>query len=250
MPTIKQRQLDPLYLALDLENKHHVVDFIEQNQLKGIPVKVGMELFYREGPQVIYELRERGHQIFLDLKLHDIPATVKRAMSNLAKLDVDVVNVHAQGGRKMIEAAREGLEEASSGARPLLLAVTQLTSTDQAMLEDELLVQDEMPQVVGHYAKLAKQSGADGVVCSVQEVETIKQSCGHSFLTLTPGIRLTSGEVHDQKRIATPNLAGKKSSDAIVVGRSITAAEQPSAAYQKIKEEFEYARQITRATST
>ncbi|MFD2925457.1 orotidine-5'-phosphate decarboxylase [Halobacillus naozhouensis] len=247
---MKTRYLQPLYLALDLQDRSQALDFLEQHQLQDIPVKVGMELFYREGPGLIEELAKQGHPIFLDLKLHDIPTTVKRAMSNLAKLDVDVVNVHAQGGKHMIEAAREGLEQSSRGKRPLLLAVTQLTSTDETMLHNELLVKEKMTDVVAHYAELAHQSGADGVVCSVHEVETIKQTCGNSFLTLTPGIRRSTGVLHDQKRAATPVEAGEIGSDSIVVGRSITQANNPLAAYQTIKEEFENGRQATRSTST
>ncbi|WP_163530457.1 orotidine-5'-phosphate decarboxylase [Halobacillus ihumii] len=247
---MKTSHLQPLYLALDLENKSQVLHFLEQHQLQGIPVKVGMELFYREGPSMIEELAKQGHPIFLDLKLHDIPTTVKRAMSNVAKLDVDVVNVHAQGGKHMIEAAREGLEQSSQGKRPLLLAVTQLTSTDESMLHHELLVKEKMTDVVDHYAGVSKQSGADGVVCAVHEVKAIKQNCGNSFLTLTPGIRRSSGENHDQKRSATPFKAGEIGSDSIVVGRGITQASDPLAAYQTFKEELENGRQTARSTST
>ncbi len=204
-----------------------------------------MELFYKEGPAVIYDLKERGHSIFLDLKLHDIPQTVNRAMKNVASLGVDVVNVHASGGKKMISAAREGLMEGSvnEDCRPLLLAVTQLTSTDQTMLSNELLLPHTVEESVTHLAELSQSGGADGVVCSVKEIKMIKQACGNEFFTITPGIRKSEEDQHDQKRVAAPFEAGRDGTDAIVVGRSITEADDPFHTYQLIKEEFIHGKQ-------
>ncbi|WP_411790441.1 orotidine-5'-phosphate decarboxylase [Halobacillus rhizosphaerae] len=235
------KTIEPLYIALDFESADAALTFLQQNQLQGVPVKVGMELFYKEGPSIIKQLNDRGNPIFLDLKLHDIPMTVKRAMASLASLKVDVVNVHAQGGSEMIAAAKEGL--AALENPPLLLAVTQLTSTNQSMLEEELKVQAPLQEIVQHYALLAKNSGADGVVCSVKEVSFIREVCGKQFVTLTPGIRRQLDEHHDQKRVATPFEAGKQGSHSIVVGRSITQAENPLRTYQMIKEELQHGQQ-------
>lgn len=229
-------RLDPVYFALDFETGQEAMEFLEQHHLNGIPVKVGMELFYREGPGMIHQLKDAGHSIFLDLKLHDIPETVRRSMRNLAKLNVDVINVHAQGGGTMLKAARTGLEEGSSEERPLLLAVTMLTSTDQSMLEKELLLDRPLTEVVEHYGELAEKNGVDGVVCSVEESQLIKEHT--NLYALTPGIRLEGGDKHDQKRVATPALAMEKGSDSIVVGRAIREADDPYAVYQQIKEEF------------
>ncbi|UOQ46487.1 orotidine-5'-phosphate decarboxylase [Halobacillus salinarum] len=235
------KRIHPLYLALDFEEAQKALHFLEVNHLSGIPVKVGMEMYYKEGPAIVHELKRRGHAIFLDLKLHDIPVTVKRAMSTIAGLGVDVVNVHAQGGSNMIAAAREGLERQSG--RPLLLAVTQLTSTDEEMLKREQLVPEPMEEVVAHYAGLSKRAGADGVVCSVREVESVRRSCGAEFITLTPGIRAKEDEKHDQKRVATPFQAGIAGSHAIVAGRSIKSAQDPLSAYESMKKELENGRQ-------
>ncbi|WP_037985912.1 orotidine-5'-phosphate decarboxylase [Thalassobacillus devorans] len=233
--------MSSLYIALDIENKKKALQFLEQHQLEGTAVKVGMELFYQEGPSIIAGLKERNHDIFLDLKLHDIPTTVENAMRNLSRLDVDMVNVHAQGGIEMIAAAKKGLEEGCQGKeRPVLLAVTQLTSTDQKMLSEELRQQGTVEESVIHLAKLAKAGGADGVVCSVQEVKAIKAACGSSFLTVTPGIRPEGVQQNDQKRSATPVEAKQQGTDAIVVGRAITAASDPYFSHQQIIEEWNH----------
>ncbi|MGP4078143.1 orotidine-5'-phosphate decarboxylase [Halobacillus sp. K22] len=232
------KQLHPVYFALDFETGADALHFLKSYQLEGIPVKVGMELFYREGPAIIRQLKENHHPVFLDLKLHDIPKTVQRAMANLARLGVDVVNVHAQGGSDMIEAARDGLEQEDESKRPLLLAVTILTSSDAAMIQNELLLSHSLESMVVHYAEMAKQNGADGVVCSVKESRLIKEAAGEEFYTLTPGIRLPSGETHDQKRVATPEEAKKEQSNSIVVGRAIRESEDPRHTYETMKEAF------------
>ncbi|WP_082234233.1 orotidine-5'-phosphate decarboxylase [Halobacillus massiliensis] len=230
---------NPLYVALDFPRKEQVLQFLETNGLKKVPVKVGMELFYREGPSIIEDLKKRNHPVFLDLKLHDIPATVKRAMTSLASLEVDIVNLHAQGGSAMMQAAAEGLDIGSANKKPLLLAVTQLTSTDDMMLSNELLINGKsMEEAVIHYAVLSKNNGVDGVVCSVKEVPALRKACGKDFIALTPGIRQSDAEHHDQKRVATPEAAGEAGSDCIVVGRNITQSSDPFAAYKKMKEEF------------
>ncbi len=232
------KELQPVYFALDFETGEEALGFLERHQLTGIPVKVGMELYYREGASIIERLKQNGHNIFLDLKLHDIPETVRRAMRNLASLGVDVVNVHAQGGSRMMTSAKHGLQEGAAGHTPILLGVTMLTSTDQSMMEQELLYDRKLHDVVLHYAQLAEKSGVDGVVCSVEEAELIHR---HTKLSaLTPGIRLPGGNAHDQKRIATPEIAGQKGSNSIVVGRAIRDAENPFATYQQIKEAFTY----------
>ncbi|SFJ94017.1 orotidine-5'-phosphate decarboxylase [Halobacillus dabanensis] len=237
------KKIQPIYFALDFENAETALSFLDKNDLSGIPVKVGMELYYREGPRIIEQLKSRGHDIFLDLKLHDIPETVRRSMRNLAKLDVDVINVHAQGGGDMIKAAKRGLEEGASDEVPVLLAVTMLTSTDQKMLEQDLLLKESLINVVHHYSKLAEINGADGVVCSVEEAAMIKQQT--RLLALTPGIREKNGGRQDQKRVATPVEALEKGSDSIVVGRAIRDAEDPQATYTKMKEAFTYGQQTT-----
>ena len=200
-------------------------------------VKIGMELYYAEGPEIVRAVKRRGHRVFLDLKLHDIPNTVKKAMAVLSGLDVDIVNVHAAGTSAMMRAALEGLTR-PDGSRPLLIAVTQLTSTDQKALSEDLWIDKPMQDVVMHYAQTAALAGLDGVVCSPLESETVHHVCGPSFLTVTPGIRFSDGSTDDQKRIMTPADAKKAGSDYIVVGRPITAAPDPVAAYERCIREF------------
>lgn len=222
-------------VALDFSKKEDVMNFLDKFD-KPIYVKVGMELTYAFGFEMIREIKERGHKIFLDLKLHDIPNTVKNGMKNLAKLDVDVVNLHAAGGSAMMKAAMEGLNEgAVNGKRPLCIAVTQLTSTSQEAMNEELLIPGDVKDVVISYAKLAKESGLDGVVCSVHEARAIHEACGADFLTVTPGIRLSSDSKDDQKRVATPQFAKEEGCDYIVVGRSITKSEDPYKTYNEIE---------------
>jgi len=200
-------------------------------------VKIGMELYYAEGPSIVREIKRRGHPIFLDLKLHDIPNTVKKAMSVLRDLDVDICNLHAAGTKAMMEAALEGLTR-PDGTRPLLIAVTQLTSTDQETMERDILIREPMDKVVMHYALTAKQAGLDGVVCSPLEAGKVHETCGREFLTVTPGVRFADGDKGDQKRVMTPEEAKKIGSDYIVVGRPITASEDPVAAYARCMAEF------------
>lgn len=200
-------------------------------------LKIGMELFYAEGPSIVKEIKRRGHRIFLDLKLHDIPNTVKKAMSVLARLDVDMTNVHAAGTIEMMRAALEGLTR-SDGTRPLLIAVTQLTSTSEERMQQELLINASMPDTVKQYARNAKAAGLAGVVCSPLEAALVKEACGPDFLTVTPGIRFADGDVGDQVRVMTPARAREGGSDYIVVGRPITAAADPVAAYRRCVKEF------------
>ena len=200
-------------------------------------VKIGMELYYAEGPAIVRELKRRGHKIFLDLKLHDIPNTVKKAMSVLSRLDVDMCNLHAAGTIEMMKAAVEGLTR-EDGTRPVLLAVTQLTSTSEERMHNDLLIPGNIGDVVVHYAKNAQAAGLDGVVCSPLEAGLVKAACGTNFVTVTPGIRFADGVVGDQVRITTPEKAREIGSDYIVVGRPITAAEDPVAAYQRCVAEF------------
>ena len=200
-------------------------------------VKIGMELYYAEGPAIVRELRRRGHKIFLDLKLHDIPNTVQKAMAVLSRLDVDMVNLHAAGTKAMMEAALKGLTR-EDGTRPILLAVTQLTSTSEERMHEELLISGSIQDCVCHYAELAKEAGLDGVVCSPLEAGMVKARCGQTFLTVTPGIRFADGNVGDQVRITTPAKAKEIGSDFIVVGRPITAAEDPVAAYRECVKQF------------
>ena len=222
-------------VALDFSKKEDVLNFLYKFD-KPIYVKVGMELTYAFGFEMIREIKKRGHKIFLDLKLHDIPNTVKNGMKNLAKLDVDIVNLHAAGGSAMMKAAMEGLEEgAVNGKRPLCIAVTQLTSTSQEAMNEELLIPGNVKDVVISYAKLAKESGLDGVVCSVHEAKGIHEACGNDFLTVTPGIRLAEDSKDDQKRVATPAFAKEEGCDYIVVGRSITKSEDPYKTYNEIE---------------
>lgn len=200
-------------------------------------VKIGMELYYAEGPSIVREIKKRGHKIFLDLKLHDIPNTVKKAMAVLSDLDVDITNLHAGGTKAMMKAALEGLTR-PDGTRPLLIAVTQLTSTDQEAMENDLLIKEPIDKVVMHYAKCAQESGLDGVVCSPLEAGKVHAACGENFLTVTPGVRFADGEVGDQKRVMTPAAAKEIGSDYIVVGRPITQADDPVAAYRRCVAEF------------
>lgn len=229
-----------LYLALDFPNWRETEQFISQNGLQGVPVKVGMELFYREGPEIIEKLKADNHAIFLDLKLFDIPTTVRKAMQNIAGLGVDIVNVHALGGSRMIAAAKEGLLAGNpAGGRTKLIAVTLLTSLDEETMHQELLLSGSLGANTEHLARLAKSNGADGVVCSVQESRRIKTACGPEFLTVTPGIRLLQSEKDDQVRIATPRTAREHEADIPVVGRSITQAKNPQSVYKQAVEEWE-----------
>ena len=224
-------------IACDFSSKKACMDFLDKFTGKKPFVKIGMELFYAEGPQIVREIKERGHKIFLDLKLHDIPNTVKKSMSVLRNLDVDMTNLHAAGTGAMMEAALEGLTR-PDGTRPLLIAVTQLTSTDQERMENDLLIKEPIDKVVMHYAHNAKVAGLDGVVCSPLEAGKVHETCGKEFLTITPGVRFADGDIGDQKRVMTPAEAKKIGSDYIVVGRPITAAEDPVAAYNRCVEEF------------
>ena len=220
-------------IALDFPSKAETLAFLDRFPAGEKPfVKIGMELFYAEGPDMVREIKARGHKIFLDLKLHDIPNTVKRAMASLSRLDVDLVNLHAAGGSEMMRAALEGLTR-PDGTRPLLIAVTQLTSTNAETLKNELLIPVPMEETVLSYAKNAAGSGLDGIVCSPLEAAKVKEVCGEDFLTVTPGIRFADSAAGDQKRIMTPEKAGKSGCDYIVVGRPITQAEDPVAAYRR-----------------
>ena len=224
-------------IACDFPSAAETFAFLDKFSGKKPFVKIGMELFYAEGPQIVREIKKRGHKIFLDLKLHDIPNTVKKAMRVLSNLDADIVNLHASGTVNMMKAAIEGLTRAD-GMRPLLIAVTQLTSTDGESLKNDLLINEPMEKVVMHYAENAKKAGLDGVVCSPLEAEAVHSRCGADFLTVTPGIRFPDSEVGDQKRIMSPGDAKKAGSDYIVVGRPVTAAENPVAAYERCLREF------------
>ncbi|MCQ2404536.1 MAG: orotidine-5'-phosphate decarboxylase [Clostridia bacterium] len=224
-------------VACDFASAEQTYAFLDKFTGKKPFVKIGMELFYAEGPAIVRELKARGHKIFLDLKLHDIPNTVKKSMAVLSRLDVDITNLHAAGTKRMMEAAVEGLTR-PDGTRPLLIAVTQLTSTDQESMENDLLIKEPIDQVVMHYAKNAKDAGLDGVVCSPLEAGKVHDTCGKAFLTITPGVRFADGDIGDQKRVMTPAEAKKIGSDYIVVGRPITAADDPVAAYERCLNEF------------
>ena len=224
-------------VACDFPGRQETLAFLDRFTGKKPFVKVGMELYYAEGPGMVREIRERGHRIFLDLKLHDIPNTVKKAMAVLSRLEVDLVNLHAAGTKAMMEAALEGLTR-PDGTRPLLIAVTQLTSTDQQRMERVLRIERPLPEVVLHYAGLAREAGLDGVVCSPLEAKAVHEACGRDFLTVTPGVRFAGGEVGDQVRVTTPALARQIGSDYIVVGRPITQAADPVAAYERCLAEF------------
>ncbi len=224
-------------IACDFASAEQTFEFLDKFTGRKPFVKIGMELFYAEGPAIVKEIKKRGHKIFLDLKLHDIPTTVKKAMAVLSNLDVDICNLHAGGTVKMMEAAIEGLTRAD-GTRPLLIAVTQLTSTDQQSMETDLLIKEPIDKVVMHYALNAKKAGLDGVVCSPLEAEKVHGICGADFITVTPGVRFADGDVGDQKRVMTPAEAKKIGSDYIVVGRPITKADDPVAAYERCVKEF------------
>lgn len=224
-------------IACDFAGKEALFNFLDLFKEEKPFLKVGMELFYAEGPEIVREIKRRGHKIFLDLKLHDIPNTVKKSMNVLSRLDVDMTNLHAAGTVSMMEAALEGLTR-PDGTRPLLIAVTQLTSTDQQRMEDDLLIKEPIDKVVMHYASNAKKAGLDGVVCSPLEAGKVHETCGEKFLTVTPGVRFADGDVGDQKRVMTPAEAKRIGSDYIVVGRPITAAEDPVAAYRRCVAEF------------
>ena len=224
-------------VACDFASAEQTFAFLDKFTGKKPFVKIGMELYYAEGPQIVREIKKRGHKIFLDLKLHDIPNTVKKAMAVLRNLDVDICNLHAAGTKAMMEAALEGLTR-EDGSRPLLIAVTQLTSTDQESMERDLLIKVPMDQVVMHYAKTAKTAGLDGIVCSPLEAGKVHESCGEGFLTVTPGVRFADVDIGDQKRVMTPAQAKLIGSDYIVVGRPITAAADPVAAYERCVVEF------------
>ncbi len=224
-------------IACDFASAEETFAFLDKFTEEKPFVKIGMELYYAEGPSIVKKIKERGHKIFLDLKLHDIPTTVKKTMHVLSSLDVDMVNLHAAGTRAMMEAALEGLTR-EDGTRPLCIAVTQLTSTDEARMREELLIPHSVEDVVMHYAENAKNSGLDGVVCSPLEAEAVHNKCGNTFVTGTPGVRFADGDVGDQKRIATPARAKEIGSDYIVVGRPITKADDPVAAYRRCVNEF------------
>ena len=231
------KQQHEVIIALDFDSAEKVYAFLDRFPGQSLFVKIGMELFYAEGPSIVKEIKKRGHRIFLDLKLHDIPNTVMKAMKVLSSLDVDMCNLHAAGTREMMAAALRGLTR-EDGSRPLLIAVTQLTSTDERALHEELMIPSPIPEVVMHYASLAEEVGLDGVVCSPLEAEAVHRRCGDHFLTVTPGIRFADGERGDQKRVMTPQEARRIGSDYIVVGRPITAAEDPVAAYERCVREF------------
>lgn len=224
-------------VACDFASRQQTMEFLDKFQGAKPFVKIGMELFYAEGPQIVRDIKARGHKIFLDLKLHDIPNTVMKAMRVLSELDVDMCNIHAAGTRAMMEAAIKGLTRAD-GSRPMLIAVTQLTSTDQESMERDLLIERPIDEVVMHYAKTAADAGLDGVVCSPLEAGKVHSHCGQGFVTVTPGVRFAGGDTGDQKRVMTPAQAKKAGSDYIVVGRPITAAPDPAAAYERCVVEF------------
>lgn len=224
-------------VACDFSSREETMAFLDNFKGRKPFVKIGMELFYAEGPDIVREIKARGHKIFLDLKLHDIPNTVKKSMAVLSRLDVDMCNLHAAGTSRMMEAALEGLTR-PDGTRPLLIAVTQLTSTDQEAMERDLLIKEPIDKVVMHYAETAKNAGLDGVVCSPLEAQKVHDICGEKFLTVTPGVRFADGDIGDQKRVMTPEQAKKIGSDYIVVGRPITAAPDPVAAYERCIKEF------------
>ncbi len=224
-------------IACDFDSAEKTFAFLDKFTDVKPFVKIGMELYYAEGPSIVKEIKRRGHKIFLDLKLHDIPNTVKKAMAVLSRLDVDMCNLHAAGTTRMMEGALEGLTR-PDGTRPILIAVTQLTSTDQESMEKDMLIKEPIADVVMHYALTAKNAGLDGVVCSPLEAEKVHSSCGKDFVTVTPGVRFADGDIGDQKRVMTPAQAKEIGSDYIVVGRPITAAADPVAAYNRCVTEF------------
>ncbi|MCI8679880.1 MAG: orotidine-5'-phosphate decarboxylase [Oscillospiraceae bacterium] len=224
-------------IALDFDSRERTLAFLDQFTQEKPFVKIGMELYYAEGPAIVREIKARGHKIFLDLKLHDIPNTVKKAMAVLSGLDIDMLNLHAAGTKAMMEAALEGVTR-PDGSRPLLIAVTQLTSTSQERMEEDLLIERPLDEVVMHYARRAAQAGLAGVVCSPLEAGKVHEACGQAFVTVTPGVRFADGDVGDQVRVTTPARARELGSDYIVVGRPITQAEDPVAAYRRCAAEF------------
>ena len=224
-------------VACDFSSAEQTFAFLDRFTARKPFVKIGMELYYAEGPEIVRAIKARGHKIFLDLKLHDIPNTVKKAMRVLSNLDVDITNLHAAGTTAMMQAALEGLTR-PDGTRPLLIAVTQLTSTDQASMERDLLIREPIADVVMHYAQTARNAGLDGVVCSPLEAGKVHEACGAGFLTVTPGVRFAEGEAGDQKRVMTPAQAREIGSDYIVVGRPITAAADPVEAYERCLRDF------------
>jgi len=224
-------------IACDFASAEETYAFLDRFAEEKPFVKIGMELYYAEGPAIVRELHRRGHKIFLDLKLHDIPNTVEKAMAVLSRMDVEMVNLHAAGTKAMMEAALRGLTR-EDGSRPVLLAVTQLTSTSEQRMHDELLIPGSISECVCHYAQMAKEAGLDGVVCSPLEAGIVKERCGASFLTVTPGIRFADAAAGDQVRITTPAKAKEIGSDYIVVGRPITAAADPVEAYRRCVREF------------
>ena len=224
-------------IACDFKDKQDTLNFLDKFGDEKLFIKIGMELFYSEGPDIVKEIKKRGHKIFLDLKLHDIPNTVEKAMKSLSKLDVDMTNVHAAGTKDMMEAGLRGLTK-EDGSRPILIAVTQLTSTSEERMQNELLINKPIEEVVMKYAENTKNAGLNGVVCSPLEVQAVKQRCGQDFITVTPGIRFAAKDAGDQVRITTPAKAKELGSDYIVVGRPITGAENPLEAYKKCVEDF------------
>ena len=224
-------------IALDFDSRERTLTFLDQFTQEKPFVKIGMELYYAEGPAIVREIKARGHKIFQDLKLHDIPNTAKKAMAVLSGLDIDMLNLHAAGTKAMMEAALEGVTR-PDGSRPLLIAVTQLTSTSQERMEEDLLIERPLDEVVMHYARRAAQAGLAGVVCSPLEAGKVHEACGQEFVTVTPGVRFADGDVGDQVRVPTPARARELGSDYIVVGRPITQAEDPVAAYRQCAAEF------------
>ena len=224
-------------IACDFDGAQKTLEFLDKFTGKKPFVKIGMELYYSAGPEIVREIKKRGHKIFLDLKLHDIPNTVKKSMAVLSKLDVDMCNLHASGTKNMMKAALEGLTR-EDGTRPILIAVTQLTSTDEESMRNDLLIEKPIADVVMHYAKMAEESGLDGVVCSPLEAGKVHEYCGKNFITVTPGVRFAGGDIGDQKRVTTPAKAKELGADYIVVGRPITAAEDPVKAYEQCVAEF------------
>ncbi len=224
-------------IACDFDSAEKTFAFLDKFTGKKPFVKIGIELFCAEVPSIVKEIKKRGHKIFLDLKLHDIPNTVKKSMAVLSRLDVDMTNLHAAGTKRMMQAAIEGLTR-PDGTRPMLIAVTQLTSTDQESMENDLLIKAPIDEVVMHYASCASEAGLDGVVCSPLEAGKVHDRCGKNFVTVTPGVRFADGDIGDQKRVMTPAEANKIGSDYIVVGRPITAADDPVAAYERCCKEF------------
>lgn len=226
-------------IALDFKNKEEVYSFLDRFEGESLYVKIGMELFYGQGQELVKEIVSRGHSIFLDLKLHDIPNTVKSAMYQLASLGVDMVNVHASGSIEMMKAAIAGLNEGATGKRPLCIAVTCLTSLDQDVLDNELMIHEPLEQVVVKWAKNTKEAGLDGIVCSPLESKIVHEQLGESFITVTPGIRLASDSVNDQKRVTTPEMAKELTSSYIVVGRTITSSSDPVGTYHEVLRQFQ-----------